>query len=283
MKKNIFLYINSHLDTLTPLQKRVVSGLGMSVLFVGILWGGPFAIQILFFILSGALVIEWVKICELPPKKTALIMTGAIYGSMYAAMTGRSYLGLGILLSAASIPILLSWIAWYRRFLWVSLGFLYIGFPCLAAVWMVDSLFGGVALVGWVMMIVAVNDVASYGFGTWLRGPKLMAKISPSKTWSGFFGGLACSTLSGGIFYFFIESSVSLKKFMGICLCMAFAAAIGDLLESKLKRIHKIKDSGDIIPGHGGLFDRLDGFLFVLPLVAIAIFLYPQIMLFNLK
>lgn len=283
MKKNILFYITSYLDTLTPLQKRIVSGFGMSLLFGAILWGGPLAIQALFFILSGALVIEWVKICALPPKKTTLIMMGVIYSSMYATMTGRSYLGLGILLSAASISILLSWVAWYRRFLWISLGLLYIGLPCQAAVWMVDSLFGGVAIVGWVMMIVAINDMAAYGFGTWLRGPKLMETISPSKTWSGFFGGLVCATLSGGIFYFFIESSVPLKKFMGICLCMAFAATIGDLLESKLKRIHKIKDSGDIIPGHGGLFDRLDGFLFVLPLVALAIFLYPQIMLFNLK
>ncbi len=282
MKKK-FMNIMIDFNKLTPLQKRVISGIGMGLAFGAILWGGSFALKFLFFFLAGALVVEWVKICQLPFNKTTFIMTVLIYGSMYATLSGHSFFGVGILLSAASISILLSWIAWYRRFLWISLGILYVGLPCQAVIWMVDSVFGGVALVGWVMMIVAVNDMAAYGVGTWLRGPKLMATISPSKTWSGFFGGLVCATLSGGIFYFFIESSVSLKKFMGICLCIAFGAAVGDLLESKVKRVHKVKDSGQIIPGHGGLLDRLDGFLFVFPCVALAILLYPQIMLFNLK
>jgi phosphatidate cytidylyltransferase len=272
-----------NLEKFSDLQKRIMSSFVM-IAFLGLIfWGGVWPLKILTLFLVGALSFEWAKICKFSLKVSPFLTMMLICAAVYATSVSRSTLGVGVLLCLASLGVFLSWLSWYRRFLWFTLGLLYIGLPCLSIFWMLDHLQDGILILAWVIVISALNDMTAYFIGTWLRGPKLMEAISPSKTWSGFFGGLICSSLAGGLFYFFIQSNISLQQFMGLCAIIAFFSTVGDLCESKIKRFHKIKDSGDIIPGHGGLFDRLDGFLFVMPFVTLAIFLWPQIMLFSWK
>src|SRR3989344_2050296 len=271
------------LEKFSDLQKRIASGFIMITLLGLIFWGGMWPLKILVLFLVGALSFEWAKICKFSLKAVPFLIMILIYAAGYATSVSRSTLGVGVLLCLASLGVFLSWLSWYRRFLWFTLGLLYIGLPCLSIFWLLDHLEDGVLILAWVVSVAAVNDMTAYFIGNWLKGPKLMEAISPSKTWSGFFGGLICSSLMGGLFYFFIQSNISLQRFMGLCAVVALFSTIGDLCESKIKRVHKIKDSGDIIPGHGGLFDRLDGFLFVVPFLTLAIFLWPQIVLFTWK
>lgn len=275
--------ISLNLSTFSDLQKRALSCCVMFFALGLIFWGGIWSLKISSLFLVGALSFEWAKICSFSFRVVPFAISILVYAAVYATSVSRSTLGLGVLLCLASLGVFLSWLSWYRRFLWFTLGLIYIGLPCLSIFWILDNLQEGISILAWVISVVVINDIGAYIVGTWLKGPKLMEAVSSGKTWSGFFGGLVCSSLVGGLFYFFIHSNVSLQQFMGICMVVAFFSTVGDLCESKIKRFYKIKDSGDLIPGHGGLFDRLDGILFVVPFVTLAIFLWPQIMLFSWK
>ncbi len=275
--------ISSRMRNLPAFQQRLVSSLVMLAAYGLVVACGPTAIKATFLFLAGALCVEWVKMCRLSLRITSLLMIGLVYSSVYAASCHRSVLGMGVLLCFISLGVLLSWMAWYRRFLWVSLGLLYIGLPCVTLFWILEDPSAGVATFVALTAVVALNDTAAYLFGNWLKGPLLLPGVSPSKTWSGFLGGILCVALCAGIFYFSISTPASLQGFVGISAGLAFLSSLGDLLESKLKRLHRIKDSGGLIPGHGGLLDRLDGFLFMLPLFGLARLIWPDIISFSLR
>lgn len=150
--------------------------------------------------------------------------------------------------------------------IWQLYGILYILLPCLSLIWISEQhhifngtvLFNGKAAVLSIFVLVWANDVGGYIFGRLFGGAKLCPQISPNKTWWGFFGGVICAVLIGPI----------LGENMAISGLVAMIASIGDLLESWLKRCCAVKDSGDIIPGHGGLLDRVDGVMLVSVVVA---------------
>jgi phosphatidate cytidylyltransferase len=120
------------------------------------------------------------------------------------------------------------------------------------------------------LVVVAViwgTDIGAYVVGRVIGGKKLAPRISPGKTWSGSIGGLLVGAVAGGIAVAVLHGNFGLAILIGACLSVA--AQAGDLAESAIKRKLGVKDSGDTIPGHGGLFDRLDGFLAAAPLAVI--------------
>ena len=120
-----------------------------------------------------------------------------------------------------------------------------------------------------IITICIFTDIGGYLFGNIFKGPKL-TRISPKKTYSGVFGGFLLSLISGLIFsnYFLVEQKIFNKDlfFLLIILFISMISQIGDLIISYFKRKAKLKDSGKIIPGHGGLLDRIDGMIFVFPI-----------------
>jgi phosphatidate cytidylyltransferase len=145
-----------------------------------------------------------------------------------------------------------------------AFGAVYIGAPCLAVTWLRNA---PRALQGmeWTFLLLAVTwaaDIGAFAVGNLVGGPKLWPRISPNKTWSGFVGGLVFAILASTAvaFCFHIQLSVGAAALMG--LVGGLATMAGDLLESVLKRRFGVKDSGDLIPGHGGLLDRVDGMMF---------------------
>lgn len=153
---------------------------------------------------------------------------------------------------------------WWRlvgpRPMWRVLGFFYAAAVCLPVlVLRADPVLGMIA-VFWLFAVVWGSDVMAYVFGRTLGGPKLCPRFSPKKTWSGFLGG----TLSAAALGTLIAAWAGLPSLLPITILSFFAAVatqIGDLVESALKRRFGVKDAGAIIPGHGGLMDRLDGFI----------------------
>lgn len=150
-----------------------------------------------------------------------------------------------------------------RRPLWVALGLVYVGLSALA-LWSIrqDGEWGQV-MVFWVLAIVWGADTGGYAFGKNIGGPKLAPSISPNKTWSGFVGGtlLGAGAGWGVVSYFRPDDALDSVGVSVLFVSAAFAVVsqVGDLLESWVKRRFDVKDSGTIIPGHGGLFDRVDG------------------------
>ncbi len=147
-------------------------------------------------------------------------------------------------------------------------GVFYIAPACLALAWLIQTPQG----VGWTLMLFTCTwaaDIAAYAVGNLLGGPKLWPRYSPNKTWAGFVGGLAgataAATVMAALFMHLSLAGAALIGFVGGLATMA-----GDLWESMLKRRFGVKDSGDLIPGHGGLLDRVDGMMFAVMVFAVA-------------
>lgn len=150
-------------------------------------------------------------------------------------------------------------------------GVLYLGWPALLLIWLRD----GNTAIGfyWVTLAFVVawaSDIVAFLVGSAVGGPKLWPRFSPNKTWSGFIGGLLAGTVAGAAMSALPEAGVRSMQWSAL---LGFAAALatmaGDLWESALKRRFGVKDAGNLIPGHGGLMDRVDGLMFAIVVVAV--------------
>lgn len=143
---------------------------------------------------------------------------------------------------------------------------LYAGLPavCLVAVREV----GGAETVFWVLVVVWATDIGAYFAGRLIGGPKLAPAISPNKTWSGALGGSLAAILSAVALASALGISSSLLSVL-LALGLSIVSQIGDLAESRFKRVHGVKDSGTWMPGHGGVMDRVDGLWAATPLAAL--------------
>ena len=117
----------------------------------------------------------------------------------------------------------------------------------------------------WLASIVWLTDTFALIFGKTIGGPKLAPSLSPNKTWAGLFGGLFGALAVTGVFMMYVESATPALYVWAALVSLAGQA--GDLFESKFKRMFDVKDSGALIPGHGGILDRMDSFLFAAPIV----------------
>jgi phosphatidate cytidylyltransferase len=121
----------------------------------------------------------------------------------------------------------------------------------------------------WLLVTLFSNDVFAYFIGRNVGGYRLMPVVSPNKTWSGFFGGIIGSIICGGGFALIAGLSIN---FIFLSAIIAILGTAGDLFESLIKRCCHTKDSGDLIPGHGGLLDRVDCFIFSAPFTLYILF-----------
>jgi len=201
---------------------------------------------------------------------TALVL---IPLALYAIFYSKNF----FLLSAIAIAILMTveWIDMTRSMVdqkkWRLIGFFYILIPVYSVIkirlYDADILF-------WMFAVIWSTDIFAFFAGRTLGGAKLAPTISPNKTWSGLLGGMIASVLIGFMSAFMFSGGVLF--FMFVSLFLAVLEQGSDLLESKFKRIFGVKDSGDIIPGHGGVLDRLDGMMLVAPVVLFLITVFPH-------
>lgn len=176
----------------------------------------------------------------------------------------------------------LIWALWdkrdgaFRRIAGSMLAIVYIGLPMMSfsmvyfhSQWLVLGLF----------VLIWFNDTGAYVFGSWLGKHKLFERLSPKKSWEGFFGGML-SCIGMGIGCYYISNALPGGLHWPLWLWPVYAvvvcvfATLGDLFESLLKRSSGIKDSGNIIPGHGGILDRIDSMLFVVPATVVFLVIY---------
>jgi phosphatidate cytidylyltransferase len=133
--------------------------------------------------------------------------------------------------------------------------------PAIALVWLRLSAQWGLLAVLFVFLVVWATDTGAYLAGRFLGGPRLMVRVSPNKTWAGLVGGLLAAVLIGIAFAAVVEDGnagrMAINSFV-----LALTSQAGDLVESALKREHGVKDASNLIPGHGGFMDRVDGLVF---------------------
>ena len=141
--------------------------------------------------------------------------------------------------------------------LWAAGGTLWLALGCVGFLWVAAH--GGRATAMWLLALVWAVDIAAYAVGRAIGGPKLAPALSPNKTWAGFIGGLAGAALVGWSAAALVGGTVTVVVLASVLL--GIAAQLGDLVESMAKRRFNVKDTGGLIPGHGGLLDRLDSLL----------------------
>lgn len=162
---------------------------------------------------------------------------------------------------AAAVGIFVEWWKLTGRNLgWKVPGIFYAALAFAAPVVLRMDAEYGLAAVLWLFAVVWVSDIMAYAFGRTLGGPKLWPRVSPKKTWSGFLGGTVCAVAAATG----VAAAFGAPNLVAVAIVSLGAAVVsqgGDLFESSLKRHFGVKDSGKLIPGHGGLMDRLDGFV----------------------
>lgn len=216
------------------------------------------------------LVFEWTRLvrgAELRRGFYALSLTAII--AVFLAAGGHAWSALGAIVAGG---ILATFFEWPGRSpdSWPAVGAAYLIGPAVAALWLRDMPERGFALTLLVFVVVWGADSGAYVAGKSLGGPKLIPKVSPNKTWSGAIGGLLTGGLLGGAVGVLADLGGFLAWF-GVGLVLALASVVGDIAESQLKRSYGVKDSGSAFPGHGGVLDRLDGFLFAVVVLALMV------------
>lgn len=195
---------------------------------------------------------------------------GVVMSAVALAATITGGYTFAVLVAAAATAIFYEWTRIVRGWGagWYVSGFAYALAAALALLWIRDRAANGLALVIWVFVLVWMVDIGGYFAGRSIGGPKLAPAISPNKTWAGFYGGVAGATVVAGGWAIFTGLPGLLLLLAPL---LAVAAQGGDLFESWMKRRAGIKNSGNWLPGHGGVFDRLDGLLPVTLLTALAV------------
>lgn len=184
-----------------------------------------------------------------------------------AALQGGYYFA--VLVAAAATVIYYEWSLLVRGWglAWNIGGFVYALLPALALLWVRDRADHNLALVLWIFIVTWATDIGAYLVGSAFGRRKLAPSISPGKTVEGLYGGLVAATILGGGWALLTDLNPTL---LALAPVFALAAQGGDLFESWMKRRARVKDSGRWLPGHGGLFDRLDGLIPVAVLTALA-------------
>jgi phosphatidate cytidylyltransferase len=187
--------------------------------------------------------------------------------ALAAALKGGYYFA--TLVAAAATVMYYEWTRIIRGWglAWNVAGFVYALLPALALLWLRDRAEHGLAIVLWVFVVTWGTDIGAYLVGRSIGRRKLAPAISPGKTVEGLYGGMAAATLLGGGWALLTGLHYAL---LVLAPLFALAAQAGDLFESGMKRRAGVKDSGNWLPGHGGLLDRLDGLVPVAVLTAVA-------------
>ena len=263
---------------LSGMRLRVLSAVVLALpVLLSVYIGFP-AFDAIMAVAALAMIVEWDQLNgslkrdmssrALLRDTASWVLAIAVMSAVLCAMVGRYDVALGALPIGGLALYAVARAVSRQTPLLAASGVIYIGVPVIAMVWLRHDGAFGMASIFWLLAVVWATDTAALFCGRAIGGPKLAPSISPNKTWSGFSGGLAgaagvslVAAIWAGV------SSVSLLIAAGVVLSVA--AQLGDLLESRGKRYLDVKDSGTIIPSHGGIFDRVDGLLTAAPALAL--------------
>ena len=255
-------------DTNSGLKPRVISALVMTPVAVAAVWFGSPYFELLIFLFSIGMMWEWTRMC-VPGHVTSISVVAAFaLGVAMMVLAAGEYplVGLAVVVSATTAALRPG-----KNRILAAFGIIYISLAALAAQWLRIMHGDGLLMIMWLFFLVWATDTGAYAFGKAIGGPKLAPRFSPKKTWAGLVGGMVCAMLIGGLITYFSSNTIPVSIILASAL-LALVAQIGDLGESALKRHFKVKDSSNLIPGHGGLLDRADGMLSVFPVAFVIVY-----------
>lgn len=248
------------------LKLRIISAIVLAVIVLSVTWIGGKTFTLLWAVAAILILKEFNRICStkisIAQNISAFIALFLILAAWLMGDRQTAFLIFGV-----GGSVLALWQFIFTRSLWGALGLIYSAVPFFAMSDLRSDNYNGLVVIMLLYFCVWGADVFAYFSGRTIGGPKLAPKISPNKTWSGFIGSLV-----GALFLSYLVDVTAgfepIFVFFVIMLLAAVVSQLGDLMESSIKRRFDVKDSGSIIPGHGGVLDRVDG------LVVAAVFLW---------
>ena len=244
-------------------RKTLVGLILIAFALIALKLGGA-AMWLLITVASMFMMAEWADLVKAAPeqKRIALFAIVVPLAILSPWAAGPDAFALGLVGGAAIFTAIVT------RHPRLGIGLAYVGVPAFALL-LIRAQPTGMLIAFWALATVWATDIGAYFAGRLIGGPKLLPAVSPNKTWAGLAGGMVAALVVGWLFH--VEGGLDL----GLALAspiLAIIAQIGDLYESSVKRSAGVKDSGTILPGHGGVLDRLDGVVTVAPAVALLIF-----------
>jgi phosphatidate cytidylyltransferase len=239
---------------------------------VGVVVAGGWIFALFVGVMVALMAYEWSRLSEVR------------FGRAYAHLAGAVVLGAGLgatlltalgqpdggLLCVVAAALAAGLIAWMRGLaaVWTSIGVALVGLPAVALLWLRSLPEIGLSALVWLLIVVWATDSAAYLVGRTVGGARLAPSISPGKTWAGLGGGIVGASLAS-VIVAWVLGSEQLAHAAALGAGFAIIAQLGDLAESMLKRRAGVKDSGWLIPGHGGVLDRVDGLLLTAPVLSL--------------
>lgn len=246
---------------------RIAAAAVLIPLAIGAAYLGGWIWLVLVAVTAIGLYIEWLTVVGV--RKPLVMAAGSV-----ALLGAAIYLGLGrigstYIILAAGLAVAAVFVRHVRG--WAALGGCYAAVALVASIAVRNDAVWGFTALMFIFLIVWVTDIGGYVAGRRIGGPKLWPRVSPKKTWAGAIGGFIASLAVAAAF-----AAMDLGRvvpLLALAACLSIVSQLGDLFESAVKRRFGVKDSSHIIPGHGGLLDRLDGFVAAVALAALIGFL----------
>lgn len=256
------------------LTRVLAAVIGLCVLLPAIVWGGTVAVEIIVPIAIFIALDEYARMAFPDDRWPSFFWTLGLTAAGYATTlyVGDAWSGI---VTIVGVLLTMTWIT-LRPGPTLEGGAERLGRTLLGAAW-IGGCFTFMALLrrldhglGWVFLLLGIawlSDTGAYFAGRFFGNRKLYERVSPKKTWEGFFGGVLLGTIGVVVIARLGVPSLTWLDAVLIGVGMSSASVVGDLSESLLKRAYNVKDSGSLIPGHGGLLDRVDSVMFVAPLL----------------
>jgi phosphatidate cytidylyltransferase len=246
---------------------RVASAVVLAALALGATLLSPWSFLLLVMVGGGIVAWEWGRLTRGNGfDGTALISAVSASAVAILVSVGRADLALFVLAASAAAIGLTAFRS--DGSFWSLAGLTYAALPAASLMWLRGDPSSGAVAVLYLFAVAWTTDTASYAAGRLIGGPKLAPRISPKKTWSGFIVGALAPALVGYAFAVALKDTSPWRLAL-VSVAVALACQMGDLVESWVKRRFGAKDMSQMIPGHGGLLDRIDGLLFAAILAAL--------------
>ncbi len=246
------------------LRTRAIVGIVLILVALGALFAGGLLFWLLLVVAGVLMQGEWAGLtgASADHRRLSMYTISIPLAILCPLAAGVSWFAFGLMMAAFFFTAMVA------RSVKLALGILYICVPIAALLFLREQQPNGYGLLlaFWSLGLVWATDIGAYFAGRSIGGPKLAPRVSPSKTWSGLGGGVAAALLLGFVLHGLAGLPLQLAAASGL---LAVAAQLGDLLESWMKRRAGVKDSGTLLPGHGGVMDRLDGVVAAAPLAAL--------------
>jgi phosphatidate cytidylyltransferase len=220
-------------------------------------WFGGVWFEVFMALLGLLMAHEWTNIVHQRNSRQFAVHAAAVLGAALLSQDIGVLPTLAILLAITATNSIASAYGVNERSLFSFVGVPYVALPVLALVLLRSDAVWGVHAIMWLMLVVWATDSFAYFAGRIIGGPKLAPVLSPKKTWAGLLGGMTGAAIVSAVYaVWWLQGWVALAI---VAAALAVVAQLGDIFESALKRRYGVKDSGDLIPGHGGVLDRVDG------------------------